>query len=130
MSKLDDFFGKKKEVVPVLDLSKSTAMTRDEFKKLIEKVPDYKMKPVKVRSDEIKFKEKDWNFKQPRKETKMLIKNGGDRDKLYTYMDPVPSEMRNLVIMELCNVPIDWKMLTTQRPKTKVEEDYFSKYEI
>jgi hypothetical protein len=27
----------------------------------------------------------------------------------------------------LCNVPIDWKMLTTIRPKNKIEEDFFSR---
>lgn len=124
---MDDLFGKKKEVVPILDLSRSTAMSREEFKKMYEKVPDYKMRPVKVRPEEIRFKDKDTSFKMPKKEMRMLIKNGGDRDKLYTYMDPIPAEMRNLIIMELCSVSIDWKMLTPQRPKTKTEEDYFSK---
>ncbi|XP_052896128.1 uncharacterized protein LOC128303274 [Anopheles moucheti] len=124
---MDDIFGKKKEVVPILDLSKSSATTREEFKRMIEKVPDYKMRPIKVRSDEIRFKEKEYGFKMQKKELRMLMKNGGERDKLYAYMDPIPGEMRNLVIMELCSVPIDWKMLTSQRPKTKVEEDYFSK---
>uniref|UniRef100_A0A182QJK0 Uncharacterized protein n=1 Tax=Anopheles farauti TaxID=69004 RepID=A0A182QJK0_9DIPT len=124
---MDDIFGKKKEVVPILDLSKSTATTREEFKRMIEKVPDYKMRPIKVRSDEIRFKEKEYGFKMLKKELRMLMKNSGERDKLYAYMDPIPGEMRNLVIMELCSVPIDWKMLTSQRPKTKVEEDYFSK---
>ncbi|XP_052865831.1 keratin, type II cytoskeletal 1 [Anopheles cruzii] len=124
---MDDIFGKKKEVVPILDLSKSTATSREEFKRMIEKVPDYKIRPIKVRADEIRFKEKEYGFKMPKKELRMLMKNGGERDKLYTYMDPIPGEMRNLVIMELCSVPIDWKMLTSQRPKTKVEEDYFSK---
>uniref|UniRef100_A0A6E8VWH4 Uncharacterized protein n=2 Tax=gambiae species complex TaxID=44542 RepID=A0A6E8VWH4_ANOCL len=124
---MDDIFGKKKEVVPILDLSKSSATTREEFKRMIEKVPDYKMRPIKVRSDEIRFKEKEYGFKMQKKELRMLMKNGGERDKLYAYMDPIPAEMRNLVILELCSVPIDWKMLTSQRPKTKVEEDYFSK---
>ncbi|XP_035905597.1 keratin, type II cytoskeletal 1 [Anopheles stephensi] len=124
---MDDIFGKKKEVVPILDLSKSSATTREEFKRMIEKVPDYKMRPIKVRSDEIRFKEKEYGFKMQKKELRMLMKNSGERDKLYAYMDPIPCEMRNLVILELCSVPIDWKMLTSQRPKTKVEEDYFSK---
>ncbi|XP_058452688.1 uncharacterized protein LOC131431157 [Malaya genurostris] len=124
---MDDLFGKKKEVVPILDLSRSTAMSREEFKKMYEKVPDYKMRPIKVRPEEIRFKEKDVSYKMPKKEMRMLIKNGGERDKLYSYMDPIPVEMRNLVIMELCSVSIDWKMLTPLRPKTKTEEDYFSK---
>lgn len=48
MSKLDDLLGKKKEVVPVLDLSKTIINSKDEYKRLSEKVPDYKMRPIKV----------------------------------------------------------------------------------
>lgn len=48
MSKLDDLLGKKKEIVPILDLSKSIIHTKDEYKRLFEKVPDYKMRPIKV----------------------------------------------------------------------------------
>lgn len=29
--------------------------------------------------------------------------------------------------MEICSVPIDWKMLTTLRPKLKADEDYFDR---
>lgn len=29
--------------------------------------------------------------------------------------------------MEICAVPIDWKMLTTLRPKLKADEDYFDR---
>jgi hypothetical protein len=29
--------------------------------------------------------------------------------------------------MEICAVPIDWKMLTTLRPKLKVDEDFFDR---
>jgi hypothetical protein len=31
------------------------------------------------------------------------------------------------VILEICAVPIDWKMLTTLRPKLKADEDYFDR---
>lgn len=48
MSKLDDLLGKKKEIIPVLDLSKTVANTKEEYKRLMEKVPDYKMRPIKV----------------------------------------------------------------------------------
>lgn len=34
---------------------------------------------------------------------------------------------RSIVIMEICAVPIDWKMLTTLRPKLKADEDYFDR---
>ncbi|KAJ6635749.1 hypothetical protein Bhyg_14335 [Pseudolycoriella hygida] len=115
------------EIVPVLDLSKTIANTKEEYKRLQERIPDYKMRPIKVRSDEIKIKDKDWGFKTPKKEIKYLCRHNGERERPYVYLDPIPVEMRQVVIMELCAVPIDWKMLTILRPKSKVEEDYFSK---
>ncbi|XP_017477602.1 PREDICTED: uncharacterized protein LOC108367490 [Rhagoletis zephyria] len=127
MSKLEDLLAKKKSVVPVLDLSKSIVQTKEEFKRLMEKVPDYKMRSIKVRADEIKFKEKDFSFKTPRKEVRKLMKHNGERAVIYTYADPVPSEMKDVPIMDLCAVPIDWKMLTTLRPKSRLEEEYFSR---
>lgn len=48
MSKLDDLLDKKKEIIPVLDLSKTIAHTKEEYKRLMEKVPDYKTRPIKV----------------------------------------------------------------------------------
>lgn len=48
MSKLDDLLGKKKEIVPVLDLSKTICNSKEDYKRLSEKVPDYKMRPIKV----------------------------------------------------------------------------------
>lgn len=48
MSKLEDLLGKKKEIVPVLDLSKTIVNSKEEYKRLSEKVPDYKMRPIKV----------------------------------------------------------------------------------
>lgn len=46
--KLDDFLTKKKEPAQVLDLSKATANTKEEFRRLLEKVPEYKIRPEKV----------------------------------------------------------------------------------
>ncbi|XP_037957033.1 uncharacterized protein LOC119686604 [Teleopsis dalmanni] len=127
MSKLDDLLSKKKSVVPVLDLSRNVIQTKEEYKRLMEKVPDYKMRPIKVRADEIKIKDKDFSFKMPKKEMRKLLKSNGERDPLYAYADPVPNEMKDVVLMDLCAVPIDWKMLTTLRPKAKVDEEYFSR---
>lgn len=84
---------------------------------------------MKVRTEDIKIKEQDSGlFSIPKKELKYLIRHNGEREKSYVYLDPVPTEMRSIVIMELCTVPIDWKMLTTLRPKTKIEEEYYSKF--
>lgn len=96
MSKFEDLFSKKKEAVPVLDLSKTTATSADEFKKLMEKVPDFKTRPIKVRPEEIKIKEKECKeFKLSKKELKYLKNSQGEREKQYAYMDPVPTEMRS-----------------------------------
>ncbi|XP_061391209.1 uncharacterized protein LOC133326596 [Musca vetustissima] len=127
MSNLDDLLGKKKPAVSVLDLSRNVVQSSEEFKRLMEKVPEYKMRPIKVRAEDIKIKEKDYSFKWNKKEMKKLLKNNGEREPLYTYADPVPSEMKDVNISELCVVPIDWKMLTTLRPKSKTEEEFFSR---
>lgn len=95
MSRFEDLFNKKKEAAPVLDLSKSTATTKEEFKKLMEKVPDFKMRPVKVRPEEIKIKEKDCKeFKLSKKELRYLKHSQGERERQYVYTDPIPTEMR------------------------------------
>lgn len=127
MSNLDDLLGKKKTVVSVLDLSRNIAQSSEEFKRLMEKVPEYKMRPIKVRAEDIKIKEKDYSFKWNKKEMRKLLKSNGEREPVYTYADPVPSEMKDVSIYELCVVPIDWKMLTTLRPKSKHEEEFFSR---
>lgn len=127
MSKLDDLLAKKKTVVPVLDLSRNVLQSSEELKRLLEKVPEFKMRPIKVRAEDIKTKEKDFSFKLNKKEVKKLLKKNGERDPIYSYSDPVPSEMRVVILYELCVVPIDWKMLTTLRPKVKIEEEYFSR---
>lgn len=127
MSNLDDLLGKKKTVVSVLDLSRNIVQSSEEFKRLMEKVPEYKMRPIKVRTEDIKIKEKDYSFKWNKKEMRRLLKTNGEREPLYTYADPVPSEMKDANLYELCVVPIDWKMLTTLRPKSKVEEEFFSR---
>jgi hypothetical protein len=76
--------------------SKSTATTAEEFKKLMEKVPDFKIRPVKVRPEEIKIKEKDCKeFKLSKKEIRYLKNSQGEREKQYSYIDPVPAEMRS-----------------------------------
>lgn len=127
MSKLDDLLAKKKTVVPVLDLSRNVVQSSEELKRLMEKVPEYKMRPIKVRAEDIKIKDKDYTFKLSKKEMKKLLKNNGEREPMYVYADPVPLDMQEVVLYDLCVVPIDWKMLTTLRPKSKIEEEYFSR---
>lgn len=123
MAKLDDFLGKKKETAPILDLSKATINTKEEFRRLYDKVPDFKMKQEKIRIEDLKLKEKNFKFKTGKKDFKAMKEP-------YTFMDPIPSEMKKLSITDLAEVPIDWRMLTTVRPKSKVDEDYFSRFVI
>nr|XP_023023917.1 uncharacterized protein LOC111512056 [Leptinotarsa decemlineata] len=120
MAKLDDFLNKKKETAPILDLSKTVANSKEEFRRLLEKVPDFKMKAERVLPESIKIKDKGFKFKSGKKQMKAA------KDK-YTFMDPLPLEMKSLKLDDLAAVSIDWKMLTTLRPKSKVEENYFSR---
>lgn len=46
--KLDDLLGKKKEAPQVLDLSRSIVQSKEEFHRLLDKVPEYKIRPEKV----------------------------------------------------------------------------------
>lgn len=121
MAKLDDFLTKKKESVTILDLSKAVANSKEEFRRLYEKVPEYKIKPEKTRVEDLKLRDKKFKFKTGKRDLKFT-------KEVYSFMDPLPQEMKNLSIDDLARVSIDWKMLTTQRPKNKTEEDFFSRY--
>lgn len=119
MAKLDDFLSKKKETSPILDLSKATINTREDFKKILERVPDFKIKAEKVRAEDIRIRDK-FTFKSGKKDIKSM-------KEVYAFMDPLPTEMNNLKIDDLAAVAIDWRMLTHQRPKSKIDEEYFSR---
>lgn len=36
--------------------------------------------------------------------------------------------MKSMRLDDLCSVDIQWKMLTSLRPKTKLDEEYYTKY--
>lgn len=119
MIKLDDFLSKKKEPAQVLDLSKVKITSKEDFKKHFDRIPESKIKPEKIILENIKIKEKDFTFAPGKKEEK--------QHREWSFPDPVPPDMREAKLEDLCTVNIDWKMLTTLRPKTKVEEDLFSR---
>ncbi|RVE54104.1 hypothetical protein evm_001227 [Chilo suppressalis] len=131
MSKLDDFFDKKKDEAPMLDLSKTVINSAEEYRAVLDKVPDFKTRPEKVRADDIKIKDRaeDHKTKTPKKEIRAYEKLGtrGYEEKHFTFMDPIPVEMRGLKFEELCIVPIEWKMLTSIRPKSKLDEEYYNR---
>ena len=112
-----DFLSKKKEPAQVLDLSKVKITSKEEFKKYYDKIPDSKVKAEKITGgDQIKIKEKDFTFTSEKKSIKE-----------WSYPDPMPPDMKGVDLKDLCPINIDWKMLTTVRPKTKMDEDMFSR---
>lgn len=83
-----------------------------------------------VRSEDVKIKEKEDNkTKTSRKEIRAyeILGTRGYEEKHFTFMDPVPVEMRGLKFEELCAVPIEWRMLTSVRPKSKLDEEYYNR---
>lgn len=46
---MDDLFDKKKDEAPMLDLSKVVIKTAEEYRAVLEKVPDFKTRPEKVK---------------------------------------------------------------------------------
>lgn len=85
-----------------------------------------------MRAEDIKIKDSRRNqkTKTARKEIREYEKLGtrGYEEKHFTFMDPIPVEMKGLKFEELCTVPIEWRMLTSIRPKLKQDEEYFNRY--
>lgn len=75
---------------------------------------------LQIRADDIKIRDKDWTFKPTKKELRYVPD--------FTFANPVPTDMRPVKLEDLISVPIDWRMLTTLRPKTKLDEEFFSRY--
>lgn len=72
-----------------------------------------------MKPEEIKIREKDFNFKTPKRELK--------HTREYPFAEPVPPEMRGVKLEDLSTVNIQWKMLTTLRPKNKQDEELFTR---
>lgn len=70
-----------------------------------------------MKPEDVKIYKK-FNFKTSKKEL---------RHKIFPFVNPVPSEMKSLRLDDLCSVGIQWKMLTSLRPKSKLDEEYYSK---
>lgn len=51
----DDIFDKKKDEAPMLDLSKTVINTAEEYRAVLDKVPDFKTRPEKVKPNIIFF---------------------------------------------------------------------------
>jgi hypothetical protein len=47
--KLEELINKKKEPTAILDLSRTRIRSKEEFEKYFDKIPEYKIRPEKVR---------------------------------------------------------------------------------
>ncbi|XP_076634731.1 uncharacterized protein LOC143348430 [Colletes latitarsis] len=118
---LDDLLKEdRKDTNLVPDLSKATCESREEFRRLLENCPEFKIKPEKVKRDDTKVRDRDFSWRATKKESKALGRE-------WSYGNPVPPDMRSLSLRELHQVPIDWRMLTPVRPKLRQDEEMFSR---
>ncbi|CAL8096800.1 unnamed protein product [Orchesella dallaii] len=120
--KLDDLLSKKKDPhSQILDLSKVRIRNREEFEKYFDKIPEYKIRPEKVRQEDIRIRDTDFSFRFTKKEAKYISKH------TFSYADPVPASMKTVRLDDLAAVDISWRMLTMLRPKNRLEEEIFSR---
>ncbi|XP_047469396.1 uncharacterized protein LOC125025430 [Penaeus chinensis] len=113
--KLEDMLTVVKPPPQALDLFRTKIRNKDDFDTAYDKVPEYKIRPEKVQKEDVLGEGPGgWRGK-------------GDEPSP-TYADPLPPSMRGLNMEEFYEVDIDWKMLTTARPKTRCEEEIFSRY--
>ncbi|XP_011494104.1 PREDICTED: uncharacterized protein LOC105359260 [Ceratosolen solmsi marchali] len=118
---LDDLLkDDKKDSNLIPDLSKATCDSQEEFRRLMECCPEFKIKPEKLKRDDIKVRDKNFTWKTTKKELRALRKE-------WNYGNPIPPDMRMLNIQELQQVAIDWRMLTSLRPKLRQDEEMFSR---
>lgn len=118
---LDDLLKDDKKDANLLpDLSKATCDSQEEFRRLLENCPEFKIRQEKVKKDDTKVRDKEFSWKPTRKELKALGKE-------WNYGNPIPPDMRALNLHELQQVAIDWRMLTPIRPKHRQDEDMFSR---
>ncbi|XP_043281734.1 uncharacterized protein [Venturia canescens] len=118
---LDDLLrDDKKDGNLIPDLSKATCNSQEEYRRLHERCPEYKIKPEKVKREDTKVRDKDFSWRTTKKELKAM-------DREWLYGDPIPPDMRSLNLQELQQVAIDWRMLTPLRPKLRHDEEMFSR---
>ncbi|XP_046413269.1 uncharacterized protein LOC124298505 [Neodiprion virginianus] len=118
---LDDLLrDDKKDANLIPDLSKATCNSQEEFRRLLERCPEYKIRSEKVKKEDSKVRDKDFTWRATKRELRAI-------EKEYGYGDPVPPDMRGLNLAELQQVSIDWRMLTPIRPKLRQDEEMFSR---
>ncbi|ODN02837.1 hypothetical protein Ocin01_03855 [Orchesella cincta] len=129
MAKLDDIFSASmKQPKKLLDLSKVKIDNDEDFFKYMEKVPELKLRPEKVEPEDIQLIT-DFSFISPTKQQQDPHSNNssGQKSKKLSYGDPLPLSMRSTRLEDLWALDIHWKMLTSDRPPTRLEEYYFER---
>jgi hypothetical protein len=61
--KLEDLINKKKEPNQILDLSKIKIRSQEELDKYLDKVPEFKIRPEKVRPEDARLRENEFSWK-------------------------------------------------------------------
>ncbi|XP_040568332.1 uncharacterized protein [Lepeophtheirus salmonis] len=117
--KLDDILNKQKAPPQILDLVNLDIQTEEEYQAIIEKIPDYKIRPEKEMINDANLLFSDESRRSVGKKT--------IPETPYLFADPCPISMKNVKISDLSSVDINWKMLTLARPKTKTDEEIFSR---
>jgi len=84
------------------------------------KIPSL-LRIFQVRTEDARVNESDFSFTSSRKEAKSRLKRE------FSYGDPIPPSMRSVRLEDLAAVDINWRMLTVCRPKTRLEEEIFSR---
>lgn len=67
-----------------------------------------------------KVRDKEFSWRTTKKELRSIGRE-------WSYGDPIPPDMRILNLQELQQVAIDWRMLTSLRPKLRQDEEMFSR---
>merc|ERR1711879_548348 len=127
---LEDILNKKKPPPSILDMHNVKIENEEDFKKAVEKIPDYKVKAEKkeVTMETLSHQENNGiemtKFPEDQKnQSQDLLINPPE----YDFANPCPLSMRQVRISDLSSVDINWRMLTLARPESKIEEEIFSK---
>ncbi|XP_067120527.1 uncharacterized protein [Centruroides vittatus] len=97
-----------------LDLSKIKIKSVHQLESALLKVADLKLRSEKPKEEDILI-----NARPSRRHCSSPE---------FPFLDPIPASMRQVNIQEMCQVDIEWKMLTLCRPASKFEEDIFTRY--
>ncbi|XP_059079413.1 uncharacterized protein LOC131877682 isoform X2 [Tigriopus californicus] len=137
--KLEDILNKKKAPPQILDLANIKIESEEDFRAVIEKIPDYRIQPERDKDvqnfiDNLKMAQENApDFPEDQveglKEKPMSAKKSllFVPQPAYQFADPCPESMRGVKISDLSSVDINWKMLTLARPNNKTDEEIFSK---